>query len=97
MGFGVIGEGDPDLLGTSQSNNAAAFYGAREVADYTPLTLRPGQSGRITVTFTPSGASGSTVWGRLYVDDFGLRLLTGNEQAVFPPRGLGSTPACGRG
>jgi hypothetical protein len=138
MGFGVIGEGDPDLLGTSQGNNAAALYGAREVAngpwfeapamrgpfdtaqsgtastgmliqtkafdrdatsstgdiwrqtvdenapDYTPLTLAPGQSGRITVTFTPQGARGSKVAGRLYVDDFGLRLLTGNEQAVFP-------------
>ena len=139
MGFGVLGEGDPDLLGTSQGNNAAAFYGANEVAngpwfeapamrgpfdtaqsgtvttgharpacrrfdrnadsstgdiwrqtvdanapDYTPLTLAPGQSGRITVTFTPQGDRGSKVKGTLYVDDFGLRLLTGNEQAAFP-------------
>jgi hypothetical protein len=137
MGFGVIGEGDPDFLGTSQGNNAAAFYGANEVAngpwfeapamrgpfdsaqsgtatagllaqlqafdrnansstgdiwrqtvdsnapDYTPLTLAPGQSGRITVTFTPQGTRGSKVRGTLYVDDFGLRLLTGNEQAAF--------------
>ena len=52
--------------------------------DYTPLTLGPGQSGRITVRFTPQGDHGSKVRGRLYVDDFGLRLLTGNEQAVFP-------------
>ena len=138
LGFGVIAEGDPDLLGTSQGNNAAAFYGANEVAngpwfeapamrgpfdtaqtgtasmgllahlqafdrnansstgdiwrqtvdpnapDYTPLTLAPGQSGRITVTFTPQGSRGSKVKGMLYVDDFGLRLLTGNEQAAFP-------------
>ena len=138
MGFGVIGEGDPDLLGQSRGNNAAAFYGAREVAngqwfeapamrgpfdgpqsghattgllahlqafdrnadsstgdrwrqtvdenapDYTPLTLAPGQSGQITVTFTPQGKRGSKVHGTLYVDDFGLRLGTGNEQAAFP-------------
>ncbi|MGZ6637262.1 MAG: S8 family peptidase [Solirubrobacteraceae bacterium] len=138
MGFGVIGEGDPDLLGTSQGNNAAAFYSADEVAngpwfeapamrgpfdsaqsgtvttgllvnaqafdhnadsstgdiwrqtvdanapDYTPLTLAPGRSGRITVTFTPQGTRGSKVKGTLYVDDFGLRLLTGNEEAAFP-------------
>jgi hypothetical protein len=138
MGFGVIGEGDPDLLGTSQGNNAAAFYAAREVAngpwfeapamrgpfdtaqsgtattgllvnlqafdrsadsstgdiwrqtveadapDYTPVTLAPGQSGRITVTFTPQGKHGSKVKGTLYLDDFGLRLLTGNEQMAFP-------------
>ena len=138
MGFGVLGEGDPDLLGTSQGNNAAAFYGANEVAngpwfeapsmrgpfdtaqsgtvttgmlvstqgfdrnadsstgdiwrqtvdanapDYTPLSLAPGQSGRITVTFTPQGDRGSKVKGTLYVDDFGIRLFTGNEQAAFP-------------
>ncbi len=52
--------------------------------DYTPLTLAPGQSGRITVTFTPQGDRGSKVKGTLYVDDFGLRLVTGNEQAAFP-------------
>jgi hypothetical protein len=138
LGFGVIGEGDPDLLGSSQGNNAAAFYGADEVANgpwfeapamrgpfdsaqsgtattgllahllafdhnadsstgdlwrqtvdpnapgYTPLTLAPGQSGQITVTFTPRGTHGTKVRGTLYVDDFGLRLLTGNEQMAFP-------------
>jgi hypothetical protein len=138
MGFGALGEGDPDVLGTSQGNNADALYSANEVAngpwfeapamrgpfdsaqsgtattgllinaqafdhnagsstgdiwrqtvdasapDYTPLTLAPGQSGRITVTFTPQGARGSKVKGTLYVDDFGLRLDTGNEQAAFP-------------
>jgi hypothetical protein len=51
---------------------------------YTPLTLTPGQSGRITVTFTPQGTRGTRVRGTLYIDDFGLRLLTGNEQAAFP-------------
>lgn len=51
---------------------------------YTPLTLGPGQSGTITVTFTPQGRRGSKVDGTLYVDDFGLRLDTGNEQMAFP-------------
>jgi hypothetical protein len=50
---------------------------------YSPLTLGPGQSGHIAVTFTPQGARGSRVIGTLYVDDFGLRLLTGDEQAAF--------------
>jgi hypothetical protein len=36
------------------------------------------------VTFTPQGTRGSKVHGTLYVDDFGLRLDTGNEQAAFP-------------
>jgi hypothetical protein len=51
---------------------------------YTPLTLGPGQSGTITVTFTPQGSRGSRVHGTLYVDDFGFRLDTGNEQMAFP-------------
>jgi hypothetical protein len=138
MGFGVIGEGDPDLLGTSQGNSAAVLYRASEVANgpwfeapamrgpfdtaqsgtatagllanlqafdrnansstgdiwrqtvdanapgYAPVTLAPGQSGRIAVILTPQGTHGAVVNGTLYVDDFGLRLLTGNEQAAFP-------------
>jgi Subtilase family len=140
MGFGVFGEGDPDILGQSSGKVAAAAYSAPEVAngpwflapamrgpfdsaasgaanvgmaghtkafdhatqsstgdiwqqtvddgqtpsDYTPLTLKPGQSGKITVTFTPRGKHGATVQGILYVDDFSFRTLTGNEQLAIP-------------
>jgi hypothetical protein len=138
MGYFLLGEGDPDLLGSSLGDDAAASYTADEVAngpwaetpamrgpfdtaqpgivttgllahfqafdrhadsstgdiwrqtvdpsapDYTPLTLAPGQSGQINVTFTPRGKRGSTVRGTLYIDDFGLRLLSGNEQMAFP-------------
>jgi hypothetical protein len=138
MGFGGLGEGDPDLIGQSRGNDAAAFYSAPELAngpwflapsmrgpfdapatgtadtgmlvhttafdrgadsstgdlwrftvdqeapDWTPLVLAPGQSGRITVTFTPQGKRNSKVSGVLYVDDFSLRLFTGNQQAAFP-------------
>ncbi len=52
--------------------------------DYTPLTLAPGQSGKITVTFNPQGRKGDKVSGVLYVDDFSLRTLTGNEQLAIP-------------
>jgi hypothetical protein len=140
MGFGVFGEGDPDLLGQSAGNRAAVAYSAGEVAngpwflapamrgpfdaaksgtanvgmvshtkafdhaaqsttgdiwqqtvddgqtpsDYTPLTLKPGQTGKITVTFTPQGRHGAKVQGVLYVDDFSFRTLTGNEQLAIP-------------
>jgi Subtilase family len=140
MGFGVFGEGDPDLLGQSSGNRAAAAYSAREVANgpwflapalrgpfdaattgtantgilghtkafdhntqsstgdlwqqavddgqtpsvYTPLTLQPGQSGKITVTFMPRGKRGAKVQGVLYVDDFSFRTFTGNEQVAIP-------------
>jgi hypothetical protein len=50
----------------------------------TPLQLAPGQSGTITVTFTPQGRKGDKVDDILYVDDFGQRFLAGNEQFAFP-------------
>jgi len=138
MGYGELGEGDPDLIGVSQGNNAAAVYSgppelsngtwflapalrgpfdaaasgsatvgmaARmkafdrdadsttgdwwrlpigEDVDYAPLQLGPGDSGTITVTFTPQGAKGDKVNGILYVDDFSQRTLAGNEQIAFP-------------
>jgi len=139
MGFGALGEGDPDLLGVSQGNDASASYsGPPELSnglwflapalrgpfdtaasgsatvgmaarmkafdrdadsttgdwwrvfidanppDFTPLVLAPGESGTITVTFTPQGKHGDKVKGVLYVDDFSLRVLAGNEQMAFP-------------
>jgi Subtilase family/Peptidase inhibitor I9 len=139
MGYGELGEGDPDLIGVSRGNNAAAAYaGPPEVSngtwflapalrgpfdgpasgeatvgmvahmkafdrdadsttgdwwrvlidddapDYTPLTLGPGESGTITVTFTPQGARGDKVNGILYVDDFSFRTLAGSEHVAFP-------------
>jgi len=138
MGYGELGEGDPDLIGQSQGNNAAAFFSApelnngpwflapalrgpfdaattgtaqtgmlvhttafdrnadsttgdfwrftvdEEAPDWAPVVLGPGQSGQIEVTFTPQGRRNAKVSGVLYVDDFSLRLLTGNQQAAFP-------------
>ncbi|HEY7013529.1 MAG TPA: hypothetical protein VH480_12270 [Streptosporangiaceae bacterium] len=39
-------------------------------ATLSPVVINPGQSAVINVTITPSGASGTTVHGTLYVDDF---------------------------
>jgi hypothetical protein len=139
MGYGELGEGDPDLIGVSQGNNAAvAFSGPKQLSngtwflapalrgpfdagttgtaqvgmlarmkafdrdadsttgdwwrilidddapDYVPVVLAPGQTGTITVTFTPQGARGDKVNGILYVDDFSQRTLAGNEHVAFP-------------
>ncbi|MGZ4177552.1 MAG: S8 family serine peptidase [Solirubrobacteraceae bacterium] len=53
-------------------------------ASYTPLTLTPGQTGTITVTFTPSGGRHRAVEGSLGVDTFSLDTLSGDEVATIP-------------
>jgi hypothetical protein len=51
---------------------------------FTPLVLQPGQTGTITVTFTPSGPSGTVVAGQLFVDDFSEAADTGEELTAIP-------------
>ena len=51
---------------------------------FSPLVLQPGQTGTITVTFTPTGAAGTTVSGVLYVDTFSASVLNGDELIAIP-------------
>jgi hypothetical protein len=58
-------------------------------ASFSPLVLNPGQTSTISVTITPSGASGTVVTGTLYLDDFVSFVPpygqgTGDELAAFP-------------
>jgi hypothetical protein len=49
-----------------------------------PITLNPGQTGTITVTITPAGASGTVVHGTLYIDNFDFLTDGGDELVAFP-------------
>jgi hypothetical protein len=49
-----------------------------------PMTLDPGQSGTITVTITPSGATGTVVSGNLYIDSVDGYTLAGDELIDLP-------------
>jgi subtilisin family serine protease len=51
---------------------------------FTPLLLTPGQSGTITVTFTPTGHRGQRVRGFLGVDTINLATGSGDELATIP-------------
>jgi hypothetical protein len=53
-------------------------------APYTPLSLGPGETGTITVTFPPSGRRGKVVRGFLGVDTFNLDTFSGDEVATIP-------------
>ena len=53
-------------------------------ADFTPMTLGPGQRGTMTLTITPSKKTGKVVNGTLYVDVFSGRLGIGGEVVAIP-------------
>ena len=58
-------------------------------ATFSPVTIAPGQTARVNVTITPTGAPGSVVQGTLYVDDLTDAVppyaqLSGSELAAIP-------------
>ena len=53
-------------------------------APYTPLSLGAGQSGTITLTFTPSAPKGTVVRGFVAVDTFSLVTFSGDELINIP-------------
>jgi len=57
--------------------------GTSDFSSYTPLVLKPGQSGTIRVTITPPNQPGKTVSGSLYINRW-LFTNTGNEMVRIP-------------
>jgi subtilisin family serine protease len=53
-------------------------------APYSPLTLAPGQTGTITLTFTPNAAKGTVVRGFVGVDTLNLATAAGDELVNIP-------------
>jgi subtilisin family serine protease len=53
-------------------------------APYSPLTLDPGQSGTITLTFTPNAPKGTVVHGFIGVDTLNLFSASGDELVNIP-------------
>jgi hypothetical protein len=53
-------------------------------APYSPLTLGPGQTGTITLTFAPNAASGTVVHGFIGVDTLNLATASGDELVNIP-------------
>ena len=53
-------------------------------APYTPMTLAPGQSGKITLTITPNARKGTVVRGFIAVDTFNQATSSGDELINIP-------------
>jgi hypothetical protein len=91
---GVPAGSSADLVGIADTNpfdaNVTASSGdvwAQSVdpnAPYTPLSLAPGQTGTITLTFRSSGKKGKVVRGFVDVDTFNLASLGGDEVTTIP-------------
>jgi hypothetical protein len=55
-------------------------------SNYAPLVLQPGQSGDITVTFTPGASAGTVVSGFLAVESFNFNTISSDQLARIPYR-----------
>jgi subtilisin family serine protease len=72
-----------DSAVTSTSGDAWAQT-VNASAPYTPLTLVPGQTGTITLTFTPNAPKGTVVRGFIGVDTLNLATASGDELINIP-------------
>ena len=74
------------IAGRSMQRAATRTVTGPAAASNTPLTLRPGQSGTLMVTITPSGSPGTVVTGDLFIDSFDTNLDQGDEIKDLPYR-----------
>jgi hypothetical protein len=68
----------------SASSGDVWAFSVNPNASYTPLSLGPGETGTITVTFTPSAPAGTVVHGFIGVDTFNLATDAGDELVNIP-------------
>jgi hypothetical protein len=64
--------------------NPPPIWAAGGTSTYTPLTLTPGQTGTITLTFTPNAPKGTVVRGFVGVDTFNSFTVVGDELVNIP-------------
>jgi hypothetical protein len=80
----VVAETHPFDGAVTSSSGDVWQQTVNAAAPYTPLTLAPGASGLITVTFTPSAARGSVVRGSLEVSTFNPATISGDQVISVP-------------
>jgi hypothetical protein len=73
-----------DRAVTSTTGNVWSSLDGPDSPSFHPMVLQPGQSGSITVTFTPQGASGSTISGFLEVEAFSFITVGTDTIKAFP-------------
>jgi hypothetical protein len=84
VNLAAVANTNPFDSAVSSSSGDVWAQSVNASAPYTPLTLDPGQSGTITLTFTPNAAKGTVVHGFIGVDTFNLFSASGDELINIP-------------
>lgn len=84
VNLAAVANTNPFDSAVSASSGDVWAFSVDPNASYTPLSLGPGESGTITVTFTPNAPKGTVVRGFLGVDTFNLVTDAGDELINIP-------------
>ncbi len=84
VNLAAIANTNPFDSAVSASTGDVWAQSVNATAPYTPLSIGPGGSGRITLTISPSGPKRSVVSGFVAVDTFNLATFSGDELTLIP-------------
>ena len=84
VNLAAIANTNPFDSAVSASSGDVWAQSVNASAPYSPLTLNPGQTGTITLTFTPNAAKGTVVHGFIAIDTFNLATNSGDELINIP-------------
>ena len=84
VNLAAVANTNPFDAAVSASSGDVWAQSVNASAPYTPLSLGPGQTGTITLAFTPSAPKGTVVRGFIGVDTFNLATDAGDELINIP-------------
>ena len=86
VNLAAVADTNPFDSAVSASSGDVWAQSVNPNAPYTPMSLGPGETGTITVTFTPNAHKGAVVHGFLGVDTLNLVTASGDELINIPYR-----------
>jgi len=84
VNLGAVASTNPFDSAVASTSGDAWAQSVNATARYTPLTLGPGQTGTIKLTFTPKAPKGTVVRGFIGVDTLNLATVSGDELVNIP-------------
>ena len=84
VNLAAVANTNPFDSAVSASSGDVWAQSVNPTAPYTPVSIGPGQTGTITLTFTPNAPKGTVVHGFIGVDTFSLVTFAGDELINIP-------------